>query len=199
MFYNNCLSDRLILIKIFHRWHTNLLPEFHKKCPLKGHRVTGYWLLKFLVSGHLQKQHKIISCVYQISGTYTFSQKFSNLDATIQTFFSLGQARFWCFPFVHYVLTDSCLMFTEFSSTSNWKQTSQSPASKCSTLLLSKFLFPYYFFFYFWLGETKDIFRYCFFSPREKNREGNHLWQWIIEIFITVRPYKLCTKRATKE
>ena len=51
-------------------------------------------LPKFLVSEHLEKQHKIISCVYQISGTYTFSQTFSNLDATIQTFSSLGQARF---------------------------------------------------------------------------------------------------------
>ena len=30
MFCNNCSSDRLILIKIFYCWHTNLLPEFHK-------------------------------------------------------------------------------------------------------------------------------------------------------------------------
>ena len=83
-------------------------------------------------------------------------------------FFSLGQARFWCFPFVHHVLTDSCLMFTEFSSTSNWKQTSQSPASKCWTLLWSKFLFPYNFFFIFDSVKLKIFFGIGFFHRGRK-------------------------------
>ena len=61
------------------------------------------------------------------------------------------------------------------------------------------FYFLIIFFFSFDWVKLKIIFGIVLFSPREKNREGNHLWQWIIEIFITVRPYKLCTKRATKE
>ena len=39
---------------------------------------------------------------------------------------------------------------------------------------------------------------FVLFSLREKKREVNHLWQWIIEIFISTQPYKLCTKRETK-
>ena len=54
------------------------------------------------------------------------------------------------------------------------------------------------FFIFDWV-KLKIFFGIVLYSPREKNREGNHLWQWIIEIFITVRPYKLCTKRAKKE
>ena len=46
------------------------------------------------------------------------------------------------FPSLHHFLTHSCLMFTEFSSASNWKQTSQCPASKRRThFLWSKFFF----------------------------------------------------------
>ena len=55
------------------------------------------------------------------------------------------------------------------------------------------------FFFIFDSVKLKIFFGIVLFSPREKNREGNHLWQWIIENFILVRPYKLCTKRATKD
>ena len=37
------------------------------------------------------------------------------------------------------------------------------------------------------------------FSPREKKREVNYLWQWVIEISIITQPiYKLCTQRETK-
>ena len=128
---------------------------------------------------------------------FTNVLKFGCYDPTLC---SLGRARFSCFPFVHHFLTHSCLMFTEFSPTSNWKKTSQSPASKRWTLFCDpSFYFFLPFFFFFDCVKLKIIFGIVLFSPREKNREGNHLWQWIIEIFITVRPYKLCTKRATKE
>ena len=48
-------------------------------------------------------------------------------------------------------------MFTEFSSANNWKQTSQSPAKGAEHIFLwSKF------FFFFSLGEIKDIFQFFF-------------------------------------
>ena len=196
MFCNNCSSDRLILIKIFYCWHTNLLPEFHKNVLW---RDIGLLVTEIFGQRALTKTTQDnIMCASNLRHIHIFTNvlKFGCYDTNL---FSLGQARFWCFPFVHHVLTDSCLMFTEFSSTSNWKRTSQSPVSKCWTLLWSKFLFPYYFFFSFDWVKLKIIFGIALFSPREKNREGNHLWQWIIENFILVRPYKLCTKRAKKE
>ena len=98
------------------------------------------------------------------------------------------------FLFVYQFLTHSCLMFTEFPSASNWKKTSQSPASKRRTYFL------WYKVSFFWLGQIKDIFSFVLFSPREKKRKDNYryLWKWIIEIFIITQPYKLCTKRETK-
>ena len=49
-------------------------------------------------------------------------------------------------------------------------------------------------FFFFLLGEMKDIFSLVLFSPMEKKRKDNyrHLWQWIITIFTITQPYS-CT------
>ena len=98
------------------------------------------------------------------------------------------------FLFVHHFLTHSCLMFTEFPSASNWKQTSQCPASKRRTYFLWSKVF------FFWLGEIKDIFQFCFIFTEGEKRKDNYryLWQWIIVIFIITQPYKLCTKREIK-
>ena len=107
---------------------------------------------------------------------------------------SPGQGRFYCFPFVHHFLTHSCLMFTEFSSACNWKQISQSPASKRRTY----FCDPRFSFSFFWLSEIKKIFfSFVLYSPRERKRKDNYryLWQWIIEIFVITQPNKLCIKR----
>ena len=98
------------------------------------------------------------------------------------------------FPFVHHFLTHSCLMFTEFSSACNWKQISQSPASKRRTY----FLWSKVFFFFFLTEWNKKIFfSFVLYSPREKKRKDNYryLWQWIIEIFVITQPNKLCIKR----
>ena len=82
-------------------------------------------------------------------------------------------------------------MFTEFFSACNWIQTFRSPASKRRTLFLR---FKLSFFFFFLLGEMKDIFSLVLFSPMEKKRKDNyrHLWQWIITIFTITQPYS-CT------
>ena len=64
-----------------------------------------------------------------------------------------------------------------------------------NAFVIQVFISLLFFFFSFDWVKLKIIFGIVLFSPREKNREGNHLWQ----MFITVRPYKLCTKRATKE
>ena len=98
------------------------------------------------------------------------------------------------FSFVHHFLTHSCLMFTEFSSACNWKQISQSPASKRRTY----FCDPRFSFSFFWLSEIKKIFfSFVLYSPRERKRKDNYryLWQWIIEIFVITQPNKLCIKR----
>ena len=65
------------------------------------------------------------------------------------------------------------------------------PAKKRRTHFLWSKLFFFFFFFFF---------RLLLFSRREKRRKDyyRYLRQWIIEIFIITRPYKLCTKRETK-
>ena len=100
------------------------------------------------------------------------------------------------FSFVHHFLTHSCLMFTEFSSACNWKQISQSPASKRRTY----FLWSKVFFFFFLTEWNKKIFfSFVLYSPRKKKRKDNYryLWQWIIEIFVITQPNKLFFKRET--
>ena len=100
------------------------------------------------------------------------------------------------FPFVHHFLTHSCLMFTEFSSACNWKQISQSPASKRRTY----FLWSKVFFFFFLTEWNKKIFfSFVLYSPTEEKRKDNYryLWQWIIEISVITQPNKLFIKRET--
>ena len=105
------------------------------------------------------------------------------------------------FHFVNHFLNHRCEMFIErflLLAIGN-KPLNLLPGSNRRTHFLWSKVF---FFFFFWLGEMKDIFQFCFlFSSREKKRKDNYpyLWQWIIEIFIIIQPYKLCTKRATKE
>ena len=63
---------------------------------------------------------------------------------------SSGQGGFYRFSSVHYFLTYSCLLFTEFSSACNWKQASQSPVLPRSAEHI--FCDPSYsFFFFFWV------------------------------------------------
>ena len=51
----------------------------------------------------------------------------------------------------------------------------------------------------FRLLDVIPSFSFVLFSPGEKKREVNYLWQWVIEISIITQPiYKLCTQRETK-
>ena len=105
------------------------------------------------------------------------------------------------------------LMFSLRTSRFNWQlpnvyrvffnqQLETNPSVSCLEVLnafvIQVFISLLFFFSFDWV-KLKIFFGIVLFSPREKNREGNHLWQWIIENFILVRPYKLCTKRATKD
>ena len=56
-------------------------------------------------------------------------------------------------------------MFTEFPSASNWKKTSQSPASKRRTYFL------WYKVSFFWLGQIKDIVQFCFIFTEGEKKE----------------------------
>ena len=134
--------------------------------------------------------------MYQISKCIC-SKTFSNVDATIQTFALLAKRD--SIFFLRTSLFDSQLLNVYrvfFCLHCNWKQISQSPASKRRTY----FLWSKVFFFFFLTEWNKKIFfSFVLYSPTEEKRKDNYryLWQWIIEIFVITQPNKLFIKRET--
>ena len=139
-----------------------------------------------------------IMCVSNLRHIHIFTNvlKFGRYDTNLFfawpsqiLMFSLRTSRFnWQLPNVYRVFS--------------YQQLETNLSVSClevpNAFVIQVFISLLFFFSFYWV-KLKIIFGIVLFSPREKYREGNHLWQWIIDIFITVRPYKLCTKRATKE
>ena len=127
--------------------------------------------------------------MYQ-SSTWTCSETFSNFDATIQTFVLLAKADSIAFPpYITFWLTVAyCLQSFLLLAIGNKLLSLRSCQEAQNTFFVIQVIL---FFFFFWL---------LLFSRREKRRKDYYwyLRQWIIEIFIITRPYKLCTKRETK-